>query len=75
MSATPVEMKIIEAHALKRDDVFEMFGNLYQIDGAYTIGSTTQVHAHLIAQIDTPRALDGKIVIVMSAKTPVSIEA
>ena len=75
MSDPTVEMIAISAAMLKRDHVFEMFGNLYQVDGAYTIGDATQVHAHIIAQIDSPRLADGNATIFLSPQTQVLIEA
>lgn len=76
MSNTPVEMKIVPASELKRDHVFEMFGNLYQVDLAVINGSDgVEIQAHLIAQISTPRSFNGRTTIFLNSKTPLSIEA
>ena len=75
MSDTQVEMIAIAATMLKRDHVFEMFGNLYQIDYIINHFDYVQVEAHIIAQVDSPRLKNGVVHIFLSHQTQVLIEA
>lgn len=75
MSNTPVEMKTISALELKHSNVFEMFGNLYQVDAIIGYNTTMEVVAHIIAQVGAKRLKNGIVYIKLSTDTPISIEA
>lgn len=74
MAATAA-MTTILATQLKHDHVFEMFGNLYQIDAISGIGDVVGIHAHLIAQVGDSGRIPGKVAIHLNKQTPVQIEA
>ena len=76
MSDSPVEMKTIPVSELAIHHVFEMFGNLYQVDFVHFNGrGSAEVQAHLIAQLGNSFRFNGRVTIFLSDQTTVSIEA
>lgn len=76
MSDSSVEMKAIPASELAINNVFEMFGNLYQVDFVHYNGAgSVEIHADLIAQLGQGVRFNGKTTIFLSDQTTLSIEA
>ena len=76
MSDTPVEMKTISANEIAPNHVFEMFGNLYQVDFVHFNGSgSVEIQAHLIAQLGQRFMFNGRVTIFLSDQTILSVEA